>query len=159
MFDKIKKGLKNFAHNLLSITHSLFGTALVVGGIVSFVFFGFPFVPVLCYGIILAVIGTLLFNAAHRVVDFFANMFDDTTTTPDVTVASNEPTATINHTHTQSSTQAIKTGLENHPVKTTIKQVKVSSTETNNNKKELNSAANTVDISEEPNTATAMSNW
>jgi hypothetical protein len=157
MLDKIKNGLKNFAHNLLNITDSLFRTGLLVGGIVLCVFYSAPFIPVLCYGFILGFVASLLFSAAHRVVDFFANMFSDGNTAQakvEVTsTATNTPTAE----NTVSSTSVMQTAFAKNPAPKQPKVVDASAqteSKTKNTTKKISTA--TVAANQDEETADAQ---
>lgn len=115
MFEKIRKGLNNFAHNLLNITHSLFGTGLLVGGIVGCAFFAYPIFPVLFYGVITAIVGSLLFRAAHRVVDFISNMFNKDAAEVVATPIATAATTTATHVHAASSTNKMHAAFAKNP--------------------------------------------
>jgi hypothetical protein len=71
------KKISNFFHNAINLTHSLFGTGVIVAGIVLCALSILPILPAICYGILALIVGSMLFAAAHRVVNFFSHLFND----------------------------------------------------------------------------------
>ncbi len=115
MLQTIGRGLKNFAHNLLDTIHSVFRSTILAIGIVSCVFFSFPILPALLYGFVAAIVGSIVFQAAHRVVDFLSDMFKSS---PDVAAESHVSSdARKSDEQTPSSTSRVQTTLNSHPVK------------------------------------------
>lgn len=121
ILQKIGTGIKNFAHNLLNISHFLFNSMLIAGGVILCAFYSAPLLPVLFYGIASAIVGLVAFNAAHKVINFLANMFNS----PKTHNASVAETKEVSSKATPivSSTNKVQTTLENNAVKAKVSDV------------------------------------